>query len=71
MPGKNGRVIDDGTVLWAVNDIHGDELRAERKHVELGAHGSVGLCHLLYGLALDSPSRDLEHRSPIFLCSQS
>lgn len=33
MPGEDGRVIDDGAMLWAVDDIHGDELRAERKHV--------------------------------------
>lgn len=71
MPGKDGWVINDGTVLWPVNYIHGDELCAEGQHVQLGTHRSVGLCDLLYGLALDSPSRELEHRGPIFLCSQS
>ena len=71
MSGKDRRVINDGTMLWAINYVHGDELCAEGKHIELSTHGSVGLCHLLYGLALDSPSRELEHRGPIFLCSQS
>lgn len=71
VPGKDGRVINDGTVFGVVNYIHGDELCAEGKHVELSTHGSVGLCHLPYGLAFHSPSRELEHRGPIFLGSQS
>lgn len=33
MPGKNGWVINDGPVLWVVNYIRRDELRAEREHV--------------------------------------
>ena len=33
MPGKDGGVIYDGAVLWAVNYIHGDKLCAEGKYV--------------------------------------
>lgn len=33
MSGKDRWVINDGTMLRAVNYIHGDELRAEGKHV--------------------------------------
>lgn len=64
-------MVDDGAMLWAVNDIHGDELCAEGEHVELGSHRLVSFCYLLDGFTLESPSRELEHGSPIFLCSQS
>lgn len=64
-------MVDDGAVLRAVDDIHGDVLCAEGKDIELSPHRPVGLRHLLDGFTLDSPPRELEHGSPIFLRRQS
>lgn len=64
-------MVDDGAEPRAADDVHGDELRAEGEHVQLGPHRSVGLGHLLDGPALDPPSGELEHWRPVLLRSQS
>jgi hypothetical protein len=33
VPGQDGRVINDGAMLGAIDYIHGDELCAEGKHI--------------------------------------
>ena len=44
--GEDGRVVDDGTMLRMVYHFHGDELRAEWKHVEVSVDTLVLLQHL-------------------------
>ena len=46
MSGEDGRVVDDGTMLRMVYHFHGDELRAEWKHVEVSVDTLVLLQHL-------------------------
>lgn len=67
MQGQDGGMIDDGAVLRAVDNIHGDELGAEGHDVEFGTHCVVGVHHLWDGLPLDAPPGELEHRRPVLL----
>ncbi len=41
MSGQDGGMVDDGAVLWVVDDLIGDELRAERHHVQVRLDGPV------------------------------
>lgn len=61
-------VVDDGAVLGVVDNLHGDELGAERQHVELGARGLVLGHHLRQRLALQAPAGKLEDRHIVPLC---
>lgn len=60
-------VVDDGAVFGVVDDLHGDELGAERQDVELGADGLVLSHHLRDSLALHTPAGELEHGNTILL----
>jgi hypothetical protein len=44
--GQDGGVVDDGAMLWTVDDIHGNELGTEGQHIQLGSKGLVLLKHL-------------------------
>lgn len=68
MPWEEGGVVDDGAVLGTVDDLHGDELRAEGQDVELGPHRPVLVHHLWDGLALQTPAGELEDGDAILLC---
>lgn len=65
--GQQGGVVDDGAVLGVVDDLHGDELGAERQDVELGAGGCVLSHHLWDGLALHTPAGEFEDGDAILL----
>lgn len=67
MQWKDGGVVDDGAVLWVVDDVHGDKLGAEGHDVKFSTHRFVGLHYLWNGFPLDPPPRELEHRRPFFL----
>lgn len=67
MAGQQGGVVDDGAVLGVVDDLHGDELGAERQDVELGAGGCVLSHHLGDGLALHTPAGEFEDGDTILL----
>lgn len=43
MEGENGGVVDDGAMAWVVNDLHGNELGAERQDVQICPHRLVFL----------------------------
>lgn len=62
------RVVNDGAVFGGVDNLHGDELRAEGQHVELGTGGAVLAHHLRDSLTLYSPARELEHWHAVLLC---
>lgn len=68
MQRQDGGVVDYGAMLGVVDDVHGDELRAEGHDVELSTHSLVGLHHLRDGLAFDPPPWELKHWSAVFLC---
>lgn len=67
MARQQGGVVDDGAQLGVIDDLHGDELRAEGQDVELGARGGVLSHHLWDGLALDAPARELEDGNSVLL----
>ena len=46
MLGKDGGMVDDGAMLWTVDDVHGNELGAEGHHIQLSSKGLVLLKHL-------------------------
>lgn len=46
MLGQDGGVVDDRAMLGMVDDLVGDELTAERHHVQVGFDGAVLLQHL-------------------------
>lgn len=71
MQRKDGGVVDDGAVLWVIDDIHGDELWAEGHDIELSSHRFVSIHHLRDGLPLDSPPWELKHRCPVLFRSNS
>lgn len=68
MAGQQGRVVDDGAMLWLVDDFHGDELGAEGQNVELSTRGVILRHHLRDGLTLHTPAGELKDRHAIFLC---
>ena len=65
MPGQQGGVVDDAVVLWEVNHVHGDELGAEGKDIEISSHGLVLAEDVWEGLSLPPPPLHLEHVHPI------
>lgn len=60
-------VVDDGAVLRLIDDLHGNELRAERQDVELSSSPRVLVHHLGDGLALHAPAGEFEDRNTILL----
>ena len=46
MLGQYGGMVDDRAMLWAVDDVHGNELSAEGQHVQLSTKRLVLLKHL-------------------------
>lgn len=64
-------MVDDGLVLWEVDDVHGDELRTEREDVELCPHRFVLLQHFWNGHFLHLPSFILKHWDVVLGCCQS
>ncbi len=46
MLGKDGGMVDDGAVFGMVDDLAGDELAAERHHVQVSFDGLVLLQNL-------------------------
>lgn len=71
MQGKDGGMVNDGAVLGMIDDVHGDELGAERHDVDLGIHRHVGFHHFRDGLSFHSPPRELENRCAVLLRRQS
>lgn len=67
MARQQGGVVDDGAVSGVVDHLHGDELGAERQHVQLGAYCLVLVHHVRDGLALQAPARELEHWHAVLL----
>lgn len=67
MARQQGGVVDDGAVSGVVDDLHGDELRAEGQDVELCAKGRVLSHHLRDGLALHTPAGELEDGDTVLL----
>ena len=39
-------MVDDGAMLWTVDDVHGNELGAEGHHIQLSSKGLILLKHL-------------------------
>ena len=35
MAGEEGGMVNDGAMLWVVDDLHWNELRAERKNIQV------------------------------------
>lgn len=68
MQRQDGWMVDDGAVFGVIDDVHGDELGAERHDVELGSHCFVGVHHLWNGLPFDPPPREFKDRGPVLLC---
>lgn len=68
MAGQQRGVVDDGAVLGLVDDLHGNELRAERQDVELSSSPRVLVHHLGDGLALHAPAGEFEHGNTVLLC---
>ena len=62
MPRQQGGVVDDGLVLWQVDDLVGDELGAEGQHVEVNVQRLVLLQDLWHCHLLHLPALVLEHR---------
>ena len=58
-------MVADGLVSRHTDHLHGDELGAERQHIELGADLLVLLQDVRQGSALLTPPRELEHGSSI------
>lgn len=68
---KYGWMVDDGTILWMVNNIHGDELGTEREDVQLGTHAGILVHDVLDGLTFDPPLGKLENVDAVILRSSS
>ena len=50
MSGKNGGMVDDGAMLWMVDDIHGNELGTERKNIQFCIDGHIRIQNLECGM---------------------
>ena len=61
MLGQYGWMVDNGTVFRMFDDVHRNELRAKRHHVQVGADLLVLVDDLLQGLSLQAPPLELEH----------
>ena len=46
MAREEGGMVDDGALLSSIDDIHWNELCAEREHIECGTNTAVLLEHL-------------------------
>lgn len=68
MTGKQRRVVDDGTMFWVVDDLHGDKLGAEWQDIELCTGGHVLSHHVRNGLTLHAPAGEFENWNAILVC---
>ena len=60
-------MVDDGAMLWMTDDLHGNELSAERQHVQLRVEGLVLLQHLRQDGSFVPPARELEYGDVVLL----
>lgn len=69
MTGKDGWMVNNGAMLWIVNNIHGNKLWAERKDIQLCSNWFIGIKNFLNRLPLHSPPWELKYWGSIFFCS--